>query len=170
MSNVRNRFISAILLIPLIFCAGCGKNQQAENEKEQNISGTSADRGIETESTGQTSISGHENDTVIETVYGNLYFPDQWQEFLVTDQKEGDGTVSISFAANIKEQNYPLFTVTIGGEEDNPAGSLTDADGNKRNVYVKLDEIPESDALNEGEQNRLYAMQEDVNYLLDNLE
>ena len=64
---------------------------------------------------------------------------------------------------------YPLFKVTIGEGDGSKIGELTDSAGTKRDVYLQLEEIQEDPNLNDGEQNRLYAMQEDLNYLIDNL-
>lgn len=109
-------------------------------------------------------------DMTIQTRYGDLFFPAQWREFLVTDQTEDTNTIEVSFFAKVNDETYPLFTITIGGDGDTPAGMLTSSDGTQHNVYVQIEEIQESNLLDEGEQNRLYAMQEDINYLLDNLE
>ena len=57
----------------------------------------------------------------------------------------------------------------IGGEGANSVGTLTDSAGTSRNVSINVDEIVQDPDLTEGEQNRLYAMQEDLNYLIDNL-
>lgn len=155
--------------------AGCASTAKGTNIPEDSAISSSSEiaseQGNETSaSESQQAQDPHEYDTVIETDYGNLYFPDQWQEFLVTNQTEGDGTIAVSFSANINDKEYSLFTITIGGEEDNPAGTLTASDGTQRNVYVQIEELTADDALSESEQNRLYAMQEDINYLLDSLE
>lgn len=155
--------------------AGCASTAKETNVPEDSATTSSSEVTIEqgdetSTSESQETQDPHEYDTVIETDYGNLYFPDQWQEFLVTNQTEGDGTIAVSFSANINDKEYSLFTITIGGEEDNPAGTLTASDGTQRNVYVQIEELTADDALSESEQNRLYAMQEDINYLLDSLE
>ena len=59
--------------------------------------------------------------------------------------------------------------MTIGEGDGSKIGELTDGAGTKRDVYVQLEEIQEDPNLNDGEQNRLFAMQEDLNYLIDNL-
>lgn len=154
--------------------AGCASTVKETNVPENSALARSSESTSEQEgasaSVSQETPDPHEYDTVIETNYGNLYFPDQWQEFLDTNQTEGDGAIAVSFSANINDKEYSLFTITIGSEEDNPAGTLTASDGTQRNVYVQIEELPVDDALSELEQNRLYAMQEDINYLLDSLE
>ena len=170
MNKIKKLFVSMIALFLLISCAGCSGNQQESDTAENTNSGSSAASSAGANTEEQAVEDEHEHDVVIETEYGDLYFPDQWKEFLVTDQTEGEGTITVSFSAKINEETCSLFEITIGGEEDNPAGVLTASDGTKRNVYVQIDEIQESDSLDEGEQNRIYAMQEDINYLLDSLE
>lgn len=105
----------------------------------------------------------------IETAYGTLYYPDQWEQFIKTEQETVGDTIAVSFSAVIQDTVYPLFEVTIGGTEGTEVGKLTDADGTKRTVYMRIDKLTEDPALTDGEQNRLYAMQEDLNYLIDNL-
>ena len=109
------------------------------------------------------------NDIIISTQYGDLYYPDQWTEFVKTEQKSENDVVVVSFGAEINSKVYPLFEVMIGGEGANSVGTLTDSAGTSRNVSINVDEIVQDPDLTEGEQNRLYAMQEDLNYMIDNL-
>lgn len=118
---------------------------------------------------GQTNVKEPE-EIKINTAYGSLYYPKQWEEFVTTEQHESDGTIVVSFIATLHDMSYPLFKVTIGGTEGTAAGELTDAEGTKRTVYMQVDELEEDTNLTESEQNRLYAMQEDLNYLIDHLE
>ena len=46
---------------------------------------------------------------------------------------------------------------------------MTDDTGTQRNVYLHVEELPADSGLEETEQTRFYAMQEDLNYLIDNL-
>lgn len=171
MNKFKTLLISVIALTAIVLCVGCSGKQQADDSSKGAASEKAAQESTsDSAETGQVAEDEHAYDVVIETAYGDLYFPDQWQEFLVTDQTEEDDAITVSFSAEINGETYSLFTVTIGGDEENSAGTLTASDGTQRNVYVQIDEIQESDLLNEGEQNRLYAMQEDINYLLDSLE
>lgn len=169
MNNIKKLLVSMVALAFVVSCAGCAGNQQTGNTMEGTTSGVFAKSGDGSSATGQAAENEHQYEIVIETEYGDLYFPDQWKEFLVTDQTEGENTVEVSFSAQINEETYSLFTITIGGDADTPAGTLTSSDGTQRNVYVQIEEIQESNLLDESEQNRLYAMQEDINYLLDSL-
>ena len=57
----------------------------------------------------------------------------------------------------------------IGGDGSDVVGSLTDSVGTQRNVYLYVDTLPEDSGLEEAEQTRFYAMQEDLNYLIEHL-
>ena len=105
----------------------------------------------------------------IETKYGTLYYPEQWMESLETEQTEADESLEVLFRAKIGEQQIDLFALTIGDGADDSAGTLTGPDGVKRDVHVKLLELPDLSGLSEGEMNRVYAMQEAVNDVLDSL-
>lgn len=106
---------------------------------------------------------------MIGTAYGDLYYPAQWEEFLQVDQTEENGRVQAAFSGKIDETLYPLFTISIGSGDGVGAGTLTGKDGTQRQVYVQIAEITGNAALSQIELNRLYAMQEDLNYLIDHL-
>lgn len=106
---------------------------------------------------------------VVNTPYGYMQYRDQWAEFMRTEQQTEGDTVSVFFTAVINEVEYALFTVTVGGDNGEPICRMTDAAGVERNVYVYVEEIVSISALTEGEQDRLYAMQEEINYIIENI-
>ena len=69
----------------------------------------------------------------------------------------------------VQEEPYELFKVLIGDDSSEVVGSLTDDTGTQRNVYLHVEELPADSGLEETEQTRFYAMQEDLNYLIDHL-
>ena len=89
---------------------------------------------------------------------------------MTTEQQENGDTIVVSFVATLHNTSYRLFEVTIGGTEGAAAGELTDNGGTKRTVYMQVYELEGDSELTATEQNRLYAMQEDLNYLIDHLE
>lgn len=128
-----------------------------------------------TDSTQSSSVLGINDETsaseyvTISTEFGNLYYPEQWSDYLETSQEWENDSLVISFSAKIREVEFPMFQVTIGNSEDALVGELTDSSGTKRNVYMYVVEIEPSEELSEEEQQRVYAMQEDLNYLIDHL-
>lgn len=157
--------IIACILFIIFLITGCASD--TEDSKIQINSDNSVPQ-VSVEINDQSS-SEHEDDIVTETPYGDLYFPRQWGEFLRVEQVIGDNTVEVLFSAKINDNSIPLFSITIGGDTGDIAGTLTAKDGISRNVYVRIEEIAENDSLSQIEQKRVYAMQEDLNYLIDNL-
>lgn len=157
-------FISLILLCVLL--AGCSAVESGSSSKQQ--------EGIAAEHTAGSVESAPTVEEVeeskIETAYGTLYYPKQWEEYVTTEQQENGDTIVVSFVATLHNTSYRLFEVTIGGTEGAAAGELTDAEGTKRTVYMQVYELEGDSELTATEQNRLYAMQEDLNYLIDHLE
>ncbi len=148
-----------------IVMTGCAGN--ASNSAP--AANTGAQQTAEQTQEDQTAAQEAAEDMVIETKYGNLHYNDQWREFVKIEQSEDGDVVSVAFTAVINDNEYPLFVVNIGGGEGSEVGKLTDADGKERIVYIKASEIKEEEALDANEQNRLYAMQEDINYVVDHL-
>lgn len=109
------------------------------------------------------------NSVAVETPYGYLLYQDQWVDFMRVEQQMEEEILTVRFYAVINEKEYSLFTLTIGEETDSPVGQITDGEGTVRNVLVRVHEIEMDESLTDGEQNRLFAMQEDINYVLDKL-
>lgn len=142
--------------------AGCGNSETVEKEKE-NPKEALEDSG---EVTTQNVVP---EDIEIETEFGTLHFPEQWTEFVDVEQASDGETATAKFNAVINEKNYELFTIIIGNGDGVEIGELTDSEGKTRTVYAELVELETDDSLSEGEQSRLFAMQEDLNYVIEHL-
>lgn len=164
--NKKNMLKAMCILLLSILLAGCTMDAQSKPDDEGTNS--SFDQSGGEQDTNRPETPDVE-EKVIETPYGNLCFPKQWNEFLKVEQRKENETVVVSFSAEIRDEQFPLFTVSIGNGEGEPAGTISDVDGTQHHVYVYIEEIQESESLSESEQKRLYVMQEDINYLLDNL-
>ncbi len=106
---------------------------------------------------------------VIETEYGDLYYPEQWSEYVTTSQEMTEGSLGVVFSARIGETECPMFKVTIGDSADTEVGTLTDESGTARTVHMSVCELGETPGLSAEEQQRVVAMQEDLNYVIDHL-
>ena len=67
----------------------------------------------------------------------------------------------------IRETKLDLFELSIGGGEGEPVGKITGTDGATRDLYLRLIELGDMSQLTEGEKDRVYAMQEALNFVLD---
>lgn len=162
----KRRIIAGILsgLILTAFLAGC----TAKEDEAVPPPGTEAAPVVQTEM--QQPVQTEDVPYVtVSTPYGDLYFQDQWEDYMETEQNVTDDAVEVSFYAQINDMNYTLFYVTIGPGEGTCVGELTGPDGVKREVFVRSNEMEEVPELSESERNRLYAMQEDINYIIENL-
>lgn len=113
--------------------------------------------------------ASEDEDVVVRTSYGDLHYPGRWQEYVIIRQEQKGNTIVVVFETQSDDETYELFKIFIGDDCGVVVGSLTDNDGVQRNVYLQVEELPADSKLTESEQTRLYAMQEDLNYLLDNL-
>lgn len=106
----------------------------------------------------------------IETTVGTLKYPDQWEEFAVAKVEESGSATVIHFTASFDKKTFNLFDITIGEGDGSEVGEIKGEDGKTRKVYVTMKDMEGIEKLDKTKQNRLYAMQEDVNYIIDNLE
>lgn len=146
-----------------IMVSGCSANDSCKSAALEESSETLKDESAQ-------EVKAPEDCMVIETKYGNLYYPDQWTEHVQINQEEFENGIEVSFVTVINEQQYPLFEVIVGEWDGTKVGELTDSSGMANSVYIQLEEIQTDSDLSEAEQNRLYAMQEDLNYLIDHLD
>ena len=158
--SVFRKLICTGLLIGALAITGCASGISGQTGK-----GNEAQTDVEQEPAQEAA-----QDMEIETKYGTLHYSDQWREFIKIQQSEQDDVVSVEFTAMIHDKEYPLFVVNIGGGEGSEVGKLTDSENKERTVYISASEIKEEADLNADEQNRLYAMQEDINYVVDHLQ
>jgi hypothetical protein len=104
----------------------------------------------------------------VETPYGTLYYQPQWEGLLLTEQTMTDDVLCVTFLTRIGEQEYQLFRISIGVPEAN-AGTICDREGNRRNVQVSMEELGDLSALTDDQKNMLYALQEEINFVIDKL-
>lgn len=110
------------------------------------------------------------NYVIVQTPYGELYYQDQWEEFMRIEQTQEGNVLQVAFEAEINGKRYALFTLSIGGGNGSMIGRVMDSSGVKRDVYAVVHSVAGSTELNENEINRLYAMQEEINYVMQYLQ
>ena len=104
----------------------------------------------------------------VETPYGTLYHQPQWEGFLLTEQTMNDDTLCVTFLTRLEDREFRLFRVVIGDVDAN-AGTICDGEGNRRNVQVIMEDLGDLSALTEDQKNQLYALQEEINFVIDKL-
>lgn len=161
--------IGMAAIVSALVLTGCGNTAPAGDTANNTTQAeTESAESVQTEQAQEVQDAAAE-DMTVETKFGTLHYNDQWREYIKIDQAEEGDVVSVSFTALINKKEYPLFVVNIGGGDGSEVGKLTDGDGKERIVYINASEIKEEEDLEANEQNRLYAMQEDINYVIDHL-
>lgn len=100
----------------------------------------------------------------IETKYCNLYYPQNWESQLRTEiVEDGDYTVKFYGTVEGKEEQH-IFSIVFG-ETEHELGSFKKGDETVK-VCLDFEEHTMNEEWTEEEKNTIYAMQEDVNYLI----
>lgn len=104
-------------------------------------------------------------DLVIETPYGVLPFPGEWEPFLSVEQT-GD-PLQVRFSALLENGTVqPLFTITFGALDETTAGMLERADGSRVAVNVSVAQIVPGKDWTDSDEAIVWAMQEELNHIL----
>jgi len=110
-----------------------------------------------------------DGDVVVETPYCSLSYPGDWGDMLKIEHRDED-VYAVDFFGQIEgKEKILLFTVIFGGDEGSLLGTIKDGDGNDISVNITFNDIEFDNSWTEVEKNRIYAMQEDANYLMDEL-
>ena len=145
---MRNKkLLVAVCGIVLALLLGCGKNSP------------------------QPSLSPSQDDRAnhaIKTACGDLYFPEEWNDAVAVREQPTEFGSSVVFETELEGEKIILFTLNIGGGEGDEIGKLTDQNGQVRSVRMVISEL-HPEGVDEQSANRLFAMQEDINYLIDHL-
>lgn len=108
-------------------------------------------------------------DMALDTPYGELHFPVRWAEYLATEVDETDG-YTVRFCARIGDHaDQPLFAIHFGGNQGVFYGKTNSASGEGAEIRVTVSEISLDESWTDAETSLVYAMQEDLNYLLEHM-
>lgn len=167
--------LASMLCLLLIACSNSDSSNTDANENQDSASVAAEEAAKEAATVDAAAAESEPSEKAelmdIETAYGTLSYPAEWKDSLVTNEsQDDDGLLSVTFSAKLDEQEYSLFKIMICGEEGDSVGTIKDAEGTVRNVFVELFELSDLSDLSEDAQNQLYAMQEGVNTLISELD
>lgn len=107
---------------------------------------------------------------VIETPVVDLYYPEKWNDFVRVEQIEGDFH-TVQFFATIEGKNeIQLFDVLLGGEEGYLLGYIKGENNEEISVNIVSYDFELGDDWTSEEETLIYAMLEDVNYIIGMLQ
>lgn len=105
----------------------------------------------------------------VSTKYGTLSYPSEYREaFIISVSEEGEGC-RVDFSTEMDAEQILLFSVGIDDALGPYAAKMTDAAGSSHQVYILVPELEGVDRYPQDVQDSLYAMQEAVNVVFENL-
>lgn len=105
----------------------------------------------------------------IDTPAGELYYPARWKDYLKLEVIQ-EGVYTLEFYANLEGfEPVPLFNVYLGGDQGIYVMDLTASDGSVVKLYVEIHEIEADINWTDAQKAIVFAMQEDMNFLLSAL-
>ena len=108
-------------------------------------------------------------DVTVSTYYATLQYPGKWKSYLRTSIMNEAGCKVCFFGTVPGYAEAHLFDIVINGSADIPAGTLTTAQGTQVPVGINILDIVPDENMNDDEMAILFAMQDDVNYVLEKL-
>ena len=165
------RLLAAMLCVVCVGMAlsGCGKRPAGPEVKpptEQDPASVSDP--AEGQSPASDPIDAEQmKDLEIVTERGTVRFPASWGDSLTTSTEESEERSVVTFSANLDSGVFRIFDIILDGNADDAIGSVT-KDGTTYYAHLDVEELEEG-TVSADEQDQIYAMQEDVNYLIENL-
>lgn len=162
MRQSRSKFITvsimAVVVMSILFLMGCSTDKK------------DSDLQAEKDGTEKNEQEVLIEDFEIETPDCTLYYPAKWKEQVRIETVEGNA-YRVEFYGQVegKEEQH-LFDIAFGGEEGYTLGHLTTRADNRVAVNIISYDFEPSEDWQDAEANTIYAMQEDINYIIDKLE
>lgn len=171
----RNLMLLACLLLCLLVVTGCGRKPvQSETLPEKVEVTAPAETVVAPVETNVQETIAQETEprydvVVVNTAYGDLCYQEQWYERMRVRQEEQGDLLLVRFLAEFNGVEYALFELMLGVPAEEAYVFITDQAGTARGVGVNFLELGEYPELSEDDQNQLYAMQEDINFVIENI-
>lgn len=105
----------------------------------------------------------------IETTYVTLHYPIKWSEKLVVTKNENGKIIEFHAQFEQKEKQH-IFNITFDNETSTMIGVLKLEENQEVNIGVELFELVFDETWTEDEITEISMMQEDINYLIYELE
>lgn len=107
-----------------------------------------------------------EDGFVIKTPVVDLYYPKKWEDKVRIEQVNGDVQMVQFFATLEGKPEVHLFDICFGGEDGYTLGYLNPDKSNPIEVKIISYDFDHGDEWTAEEENDIYSMQYDINYIL----
>ena len=166
----RNSMLCLCLLLCLLVVTGCGRKPVQNEALPESVETTApAETVAASEETVPTETEPRYDVVVVNTAYGDLCYQEQWYEHMRVRQEEQGDLIQARFLAEFNGVEYALFELMLGVPEEEAYAFITDQAGTVRGVGVNFLELGEYPELSEDDRNQLFAMQEDINFVIENI-
>ena len=115
------------------------------------------------------SVSGAQESITVSTPYGILFYPGKWQSCIRVEHLTGDPYIVEFYGLAENGVEMHLFAVSFGTEEEGSICAVKAEDGTERYVNIHFVELEFPADWSESVQQEMLAMQEGINYLIENL-
>ncbi len=157
MQKNKKAWLAGVLIVgALLNVSGC-----AEKEEPPVTDGTEAQILTETQPLSEIPAEKME----IETPYGTLYYPAEHQSDLNVVQEDVNESYYVRFMTNMENTEQILFELVFSGESGELLGSL-----GTTNVYLNVFDLQMEDSWSEESKNKIYAMQEGLNSVVESIQ
>lgn len=161
--------LAIVLLVALVLFVGVtlGKNQANKGNAKENqiVQEEIQQEEVQDEQVIEKPVEEAEETFEVETNYCKLFYPCKWEE----DMRIETSDSKVEFCGEIDgKENIHLFDVVFGEKVGFELGTLKTNGGNV-SISIVSYELQFDDTWNEEEKNRMYAMQEDVNVIIQEL-
>lgn len=140
--------------------------QDVLNEVLDQLSLTQREKEVEV----PTVDNGGAGDITVSVDYATLSYPGKWRNNLRTEVVYQEGCMIRFFGTAPGYDEMHLFDIVINGPGDIVVGMLTSNQGNAVQLCMNISEILPAEGMTDDALTMLLAMQDDVNYILENLE
>lgn len=164
MMDLLNEVLAKMPIEPLEQEQNSSQGSQSQSQNQGNTSGSNASRPGTSELPPDMA-----EDMALDTPYGELHYPMRWSEYFGVEIGEENGVYRVEFYCDIEGfEPKQMFTVYYGGSEGYTIKNIKN-DGKLIEVKLSMEELSFDESWSEDEKRIAYAMQEDVNYLIDGL-
>ena len=156
-------FLAVCILISFAFC-GCRKNESVDD----GVMNTTQTKQEDNVTDHVSKDDENYGDIAISTPYVDLHYPENWLNYLKTE-KNFDEENNVTFFASLDEKkDVELFTVHFNEDGEISLGVLNLED---ERVYIAFSyaELKFDDTWTQNDIDVVCAMQEQINYIIENL-
>lgn len=107
---------------------------------------------------------------VISTPIGELYYSKVWEEYTEVKYNSDERNFTATIQANIGNHKSDILAIHLCDEADGMIiGTVPDSEGNQIKVFLELYEIDTSNDWSQAEIDTVYAMQEGINQIIEQI-